>query len=219
VFTNDGSDVTLRPFGDPFDPLNGGTDQGGPLFTTQGGTNNVEQIIPIIDPLTKRTRFIFATGSGVYTGVDRGDGQLSLGIGLSGLGALNGTLPTNGTRNGNLQVAQLYSGAVQPSQLAADLAGAFYYGMSRDNGYPISPATVVQSGQISGATKIGDSQTQIVLDPTGTAVATDQTGTGTAYQYREPLEGGPSGVLAGTNGTFVSTDFFCRPTTTRRWAG
>src|SRR5262249_57681797 len=33
-------------------------------------------------------------------------------------------------RNGNLQTAQLYSGAIQPSSLAAQVAGALFYAQS-----------------------------------------------------------------------------------------
>ena len=211
-FKNDGSDVTIRPLGDPFDPLGdpigaGSINQGGPLSTASGATNNVQTIIPFTDPITKKTRYILGTGSGIYTGVDRGDGKLSLGIGFSSLGSANAFVGSNGTRNGNLAVEQFYSGAAQPSQLAADIAGAFYYGMSRDNGFPVSTATIIQTGIQDAATKIGDNQTRQVIDPTGTGVVIDPTGTGTAYQYRNPLEQGPSGLPAGTNGTFVSTDF------------
>ena len=39
--------------------------------------------------------------------------------------------------NGNLQITQFYYGAAQPSTLAAQIAGALFYGSAQDNGGPV----------------------------------------------------------------------------------
>ena len=89
------------------------------------------------------------------------------------------------SRNGNLQLTQFYYGAVQPSQLAADIAGALFYGMAQDNGFPASPSNLLTTGNLNWTGSTGD----------GTGVATDQTGSGTAYQYEWPCCG-PAPVSA-----------------------
>src|SRR6185312_5549962 len=87
---------------------------------------------------TGQTRLLAATDQGVYTGVDRGDGHLSTGVGF---------LPSiSRSRNGNLQLGQYFAGAVQPSQSAADIAGAMFYAMSKDNGFPVSTSDILQTG-------------------------------------------------------------------------
>ena len=43
-----------------------------------------------------------------------------------------------GSRNGNLQITQFYYGAAQPSRLAAQIAGALFYGQAQDDGFPRS---------------------------------------------------------------------------------
>ena len=40
------------------------------------------------------------------------------------------------SRNGNIQITQFYYGAAQPSNLAAQIAGALFYGQAQDNGQP-----------------------------------------------------------------------------------
>jgi subtilisin-like proprotein convertase family protein len=174
-FTNDGADVTWMPFD-------------GALATTQGFVNDIISIVPYVDPTTRRTRLVYASGQGVYTAVDRGDGVITDGIGFA--------QAVRTTRNGNLQLGQFYQGAVQPSQLAADIAGSLFYAMSRDNGFPVSSADILRSGNTNWRTQIGDGV--YIYDPTGTGVATGQTGTGLAYQHRFPNEAGP-GILLPTD--------------------
>ena len=89
----------------------------------------------------------------------------------------------NGTRNGNLQLAQFYYGAAQPSQAAADISTlrGFFYGGSLQNGEPTSAADVLAAGNTDWAAPGRG---------TGSGVATDQTGSGTVYQYKWPAAGG-----------------------------
>ena len=59
-------------------------------------------------------------------------------------------------RNGNLQITQFYYGAAQPSNAAAQIAGALFYGSAQDNGgpsrTPTSSATATSSGTGPAAT-------------------------------------------------------------------
>ncbi|MFO0951497.1 MAG: Ig-like domain-containing protein [Isosphaeraceae bacterium] len=128
--------------------------------------------LSMVDPLTGHARLIFGDDHGVFTVVDNGDGTLSSGIGT----AAN---PSN-ARSGNLQITQFYYGAVQPSSAAAQIAGALFYGQAQDNGFPRSDPNVLNNGNIRWSDSGGD----------GSGVATDQTGTGTLYQYNWPCCGG-----------------------------
>src|SRR5439155_12920298 len=81
---------------------------------------------------------------------------------------------------GNLQITQFYYGASQPSNLAAQIAGALFYGQAQDDGFPKSNSNVLDGGNIAWNGPEGD----------GGGVATDQTGSGTLYQYNWPCCGG-----------------------------
>jgi subtilisin-like proprotein convertase family protein len=155
-FNNDGTDVSWT--GLSGDILTGSTDQ--------------HRLVVIKDPLTGHARLIIGDDQGVFTGVDMGDGTLSNGIGTA-------VRPT-GARNGNLQVTQFYYGAVQPSILAADIAGALFYGQAQDDGSPASDANILGNGNLTWTGPAGD----------GGGVATDQTGGGFAYRYNWPCCGG-----------------------------
>jgi hypothetical protein len=115
----------------------------------------------------------------------RGDGTLVRSIGdVADVGTPGGNTPVvNFSRNGNLQLTQHYYGASQPSELAALVAGALFYGQDQDTGFPRSTPTVLQTGDIrwngAGGGR-GD----------GSGVATDQTGSGTVYEYQWPCCGG-----------------------------
>ena len=50
-------------------------------------------------------------------------------------------------RNGNLQITQFYYGAAQPSNLAAQIAGALFYGSAQDNGGPVSDPNILAQRQ------------------------------------------------------------------------
>jgi subtilisin-like proprotein convertase family protein len=181
-FTNDGTGATWTPFN--FDDiLQGSTDQ--------------HRVIAMKDPVTGHARLIFGDDQGVFTGVDAGNGQLVESVGgISDQNDPTGDTPVvTGSRNGNLQIVQFYNGAAQPSILAAEIAGAQFYGMAQDDGFPQSDALVLSNGNLNWTGPTGD----------GTDVATDQTGSGTTYFYKWPCcLGGEGGV---TNG-FGPTDFF-----------
>src|SRR5262249_60502507 len=110
---------------------------GGFASALLGVTNGVHKLVTIKDPLTGHSRLIIANDQGIYTDVDMGNGASSAGIGNAA--------PVFGSRVGNLQIAQFYYGTVQPSTLAADLAGALFYGMSEDNGFPGSDAQALSN--------------------------------------------------------------------------
>ncbi|RUL84947.1 Ig-like domain-containing protein [Tautonia sociabilis] len=154
AFANSGAGVRWTPF----DAVLTGTD--------------VHRALSYVDPLTGKGRLIFGYDQGVASGVDAGDGTL-----LTSLGTM--TVPT-GSRNGNLQITQLYYGAAQPSDLTAQIAGALLYGQAQDDGFPRSDPDLLENGNINWNGPFGD----------GTGVATDQTGSGTAYYYNWPCCGG-----------------------------
>ena len=143
-----------------------------PFDAVTAGTTDVHRALSFVDPLTGRGRLIFGDDQGIFTGVDAGDGTL-----LQQFGTF--TVPTH-SRNGNLQITQLYYGAAQPSDLTAQIAGALLYGQAQDDGDPRSDPKLLQNGNITWTGPLGD----------GTGVATDQTGTGTAYYYNWPCCGG-----------------------------
>ncbi len=161
---NDGADVKWRTF---FNPL--------------GGTADIHQIISFIDPVTRKNRLIYLGDQSIGSGVDFGDGNDNF------VGNLGFTQLPFANRTGNMQITQFYDGAAQPSTLAADIASAFFYGGSQDNGSPRSRGDVLRTGNIQWNGPAGDAS----------GVATDQTGSGTAYVYQWPC-----------CGPFFATDFF-----------
>jgi subtilisin-like proprotein convertase family protein len=136
-------------------------------------STDLHRALTFRDPLTGQSRLIVGDDQGVFTGVDI-EGMLATGI---------GSVPSvAGSRNGNLQITQLYYGASQPSELAAQISRVrgLFYGMAQDDGFPQSDPTLLQNGNITWTGPGGD----------GHGVATDQTGTGTVYQYKWPCCGG-----------------------------
>ena len=157
-FNNDGSNTTWMPFEDFI-----------------GNSTNQHEFVAYRDPLTGQTRLIFGNDNGVWTGVAEGDGTISDGI---------GSAPSvRDSRNGNLQLTSFYYGAAQPSTLAAELAGALFYGMSPGAGLnqyiglAQSAQDILRTGNLNWTSKV---------DSEGTGVATDQTGQGTLYQFKWP---------------------------------
>jgi subtilisin-like proprotein convertase family protein len=148
-FSNDGSGAWYTPM----DSFIGGTD--------------VHVILAIKDPVTGLSRMIVGYDQGVATAVDDNGTTLA---------AIGTTKLTDGVANGNLQITQFYNGAAQPSALAAQVAGALFYGMAQDDGFPESDPNVLTNGNIGWAGSTGD----------GTDVVTDQTGTGTTYETQWP---------------------------------
>jgi|GEM_PF-1642721 len=187
-FVNDGADTSWNFFTDILD-LNVPDQTGSNRTQNRFSAINTHSILSFTDPVTGKTRLIFGTDDGVFTGVDDGSprdtGTLSQGIGFSST--------VNGNRNGNLQVSQFYSGAVQPSQLAADLAGALFYGMGDQSGFPVSGGNILATGDLNWRGPTGH----------GASVFVDQAGSGTAFQYRSPTSSGFD-----LNSTATDLDFF-----------
>src|SRR5262249_35257068 len=73
------------------------------------------------------------------------------------------------------------------------IAGAFFYGMAQDDGFPEADPNILKNGNLNWNGTGGD----------GTGVATDQTGSGTVFQYRWPCCGAGEGGGGG-----LATDFF-----------
>jgi hypothetical protein len=155
----------------------------------QGTFSSTDQhrVLTMIDPLTGKTRLIFGDDQGIFSVVDPGDGTINF---LSGIGTA--TASTDAARTGNLQITQFYGGASQPSQLAANIAGALLYGEAQDDGFPLSDPNLLKNGNIQWTGPAGDGQW----------VGTDQTGSGSVYESRWPCCQGGEGTAA------VHTDFF-----------
>ena len=127
------------------------------------GQADKHRLIAIRDPLTGRARLIVGDDQGIWTAVDD-----------------DGAVTQSRARSGNIQITQIYYGATQPSSVAAQIAGALFYGQAQDDGFPRSSANILNTGNINWNGGLGD----------GTGVATDQTGSGTLYQYNWPCCGG-----------------------------
>jgi subtilisin-like proprotein convertase family protein len=146
-FNNTGTKSRWTPFlratqPDPF--LDPSTD------TWSRPTRNFHQILTLRDPLTGRARLIFANDEGVFTAVDEGDGTLAGSLGsVADLTTTAGDVPiVNGSRNGNLAIAQFRAGASQPSTLSAELATikGMFYGTGEDTGQPASDPGIINVG-------------------------------------------------------------------------
>jgi hypothetical protein len=159
-FNNDGIRSAIAPWV-PVDPT-------GALGFTVGTSTDQHRVVTMIDPLTGHARLIFGDDQGIFTLVDKGDLTFSTGVGTAQI--------ANGSRNGNLQITQFYGGAAQPSQNAANQAGAFFYGTAQDDGYPFSAPDVLSTGNIQWTGPEGDAAD----------VHTDQTGSGTVFHYVFP---------------------------------
>ena len=129
-------------------------------------------VATMIDPTTGLPRLIFGNDQGVWSVLDN-NGTFETTIGASD------ALPDM-NRNGNLQITQFFYGAAQPSSAAAQIAGALFYGSAKDNGGPVSDPDIITNGDITWNGPTGDA----------VGVATDQQGTGTAYQFFWPSSGG-----------------------------
>jgi subtilisin-like proprotein convertase family protein len=197
-FNNTGGDVKWVPFDKALAPDPYG------LRGSNQPTRGLHQIVTLIDPLTGKTRLIFGDDQGVYTAVDANDadavgGQQNDGALLGSVGGLTLGAPgasdtpfgstriVNGSRNGNLQIAQMYSAAAQPSTLAAQsasLPGALY-GATNGVGMPQSNVNEVNSSQ-PGLGYGSLSWVGGIDRYSGAVVATDPTGSGKVYQYILP---------------------------------
>ena len=199
-FSNTGGNIKFVSFeeGTEPDPYNTGD------FNSTLATRVQNQIVTLTDPLTGKARLIFADDQGIYSAVDRGDGTLIGSLGDVELGAFN-ALDTNGgdvpiptgSRVGNLQVAQMFSAAAQPSNSAvarAALGGAIY-GVTYQAGQPESNSNEVNDtaagsgyGDISWDSPIVGAGISAIDQRLGTGsdIATDPTGSGNVYDFTWP---------------------------------
>jgi len=152
-FTNNGAGVTWTPF-------------------DMGDTTDYHRVVTMIDPVTGLPRLIFGNDQGVWSVLDK-NGTFETSIGSS-------TPTASMNRNGNIQITQFYYGAAQPSNAAAQIAGALFYGSAQDNGGPVSDPNILTTGNITWSGPTGDA----------TGVGVDQQGSGIAYQYFWPCCGG-----------------------------
>jgi subtilisin-like proprotein convertase family protein len=180
-FSNPGTDSRWVPWDRALQP----DPYVGPLDPRFIPMNGVHDAFALRDPLTGKTRLIFGTNHGIATVLDAGTRAQILGSigGVESNDSPSGNLRmVYGSRNGNLQIAQMYSGAAQPSELAAQIAYAnsfggfgFFYGMTQDNGFPSSDPDILNNGNLrwgAGLDWRGD----------GTDVVTDPNGASTVYQ-------------------------------------
>jgi len=130
--------------------------------------------VALTDPTTGLPRLIFGNSQGVWSVLDNN------GVMESSVGGTDALPATN--RNGNLQITQFYYGAVQPSNAAAQIAGALFYGAAQDNGGPFSDPSILTDGDLQWSVPAGD--ISAYLD--SSAVAVDQQGVGTVDQYWFP---------------------------------
>jgi subtilisin-like proprotein convertase family protein len=151
-----------------------------------------------IDPTTGLPRLIVGSLTGIYSGLDN-NGTFQTGTGDS-----SATPSIN--RNGNLDLAQTYYGAVQPSTAAAQIAGALFYSGNQNIGAQASDPNLIADGDLQwsalGSDFVNafgpsvdtftpsdefDLEGGTFLIASGTEV--DQQGTGTLFQYWSPGQG------------------------------
>jgi subtilisin-like proprotein convertase family protein len=169
-------------------------------FDGDGGgdfTGDWHQILSMKDPLTGHARLLMGSDHGVFSVVDPGNGSLFQSIGgVSNIGIPGGTTPViTGSRNGNLQITQFYDGAAQPSVQAGELAalilgsGGLIYGNADDNGFPVSDPHILSNGNLTWQGPLPSAGVTHGSLGDGTGIATDSTGTGTAYSFQWPASG------------------------------
>jgi len=193
AFMNPVDEPVMNLIRDPFDPFNGDATidvSNTASFTNIGygatwipfdiaGTDQ-HRMVTEIDPRTGQSRIIIGDDQGIFTAVDN-NGVLNTGV--ANESDPEGSANSPASRNGNLQIAQFYYGAAQPSDAAAQIAvvrGLFYSGV-QDGASTVSAVDVLSKGNLAW-TNNGEGD--------GGGVATDQTGTGTLYQYMWPCCGG-----------------------------
>jgi subtilisin-like proprotein convertase family protein len=194
---NTGLNARWTPFGNnPSDISFGSSLLGNTAGVTAGsnayGGNSIQQLITTVDPLTGKARVIAVTNTGVYSGLDKGDGTLIRSIGnVVNDSATSGNvaIPT-GSRNGNLQNAQLYSIAAQPSDVAAQVSGSLFYAMTQRNGFPASTVDILETGDVTWS---------VPLDPF-TGLPVQQLGGGSDVQAN------PNGGVYDANGNIDSSN-------------
>ncbi len=170
-----------------------------PFDALETGNNN-QMIVTMVDPVTGHARLIVGSGTGIYTGVDS-TSDTGLATYSTNLGTAQ--LPF-GFRGGNLEIEQYVYGAAQPSSMAADAAGAMFYGAADGFGATGSAGGILSNGQEiwQPDSRTADERGLTLTQNNGVGfsrvgnIATDQTGSGAFYQY----------IWSSTTGTM--TDFF-----------
>ena len=127
-FTNNGAGVSWIPF-----------DMPGTAY---------QSAVAEVDPATGLPRLIFGNSQGVWSVLDN-NGTFETSIGSS-----DATPDIN--RNGNLQLTQFYDGAAQPSNAAAQVADALFYGAAQDNGGPFSDPNILTDGNLQWSVPTAD---------------------------------------------------------------
>ena len=135
AFLNNGAGVTWIPFDVP-------------------GTG-YQASVAEIDPATGLPRLIFGNSQGIWSELDD-NGTVESTIGSSS------TPEPSVNRNGNIQLTQFYYGAAQPSNAAAQVADALFYGAAQDNGVSDSDPNILSDGNLvwSGTTGVAESNPQ-----------------------------------------------------------
>ncbi len=137
------------------------------------GSLDMRALVAITDPLTGETRLLVGDDNGIFTGSDQSVTAIQSNVGSA--------QEVTGSRNGNLQLAAMADSASQPGSLAANVAGALFYGDSQfSNGFPASTSNILDTGNLNWT---GVNSNGSFLG-NGEAFATDQTGTGQVYQDR-----------------------------------
>ncbi len=132
-FSNTGANATWTP---AFDGALGDLVES----DTTAPTQNFQVLLTMPDPVTGGTRLMTGTNHGIYTIAER-DGTAIESIG-------NQVSPT-GQRHGNLQIAQVHYGAVQPTDLAAQAASALFFATTNIVGFPASDPDILVNGQLA----------------------------------------------------------------------
>ncbi len=167
-------------------------------------SSNIHQIITTIDPLTGETRLIVADDQGVFTGVINPDGSVNFGTGvtLNPDGSFNTDNAPNSvsptfSRNGNLAIAQLETGASQASiaVINTQVSSLFYgnglnLGTVASDGNILTDGNTVYTGSTNGSTLGVPSVTSADQNGTGVAVGIAANGDNLVYQYLWPSFGG-----------------------------
>ncbi len=194
-FNNDGTGVKWSYLDEPLKANPGDV----------SGSTNLHDSIAFVDPVTGHVRLIFADDQGVFTALLNSNGSLDNGVGTA--------VAANYSRNGNLQDEQFYYGAAQPSNIAAQAAGARFYASglgllavqsdpnilangntTYDDSAVVSPPQGSQrdtGGNLRVLVSSDRGGVGIATDPTGGSNASGPTGSGpSVYEYDVPSLGG-----------------------------
>ncbi len=122
--------------------LNNGFNAQVSRFRGVSGDALVRNLETVFDPLTRKTRLLVSTERGVFTAVDGADPLPTQGIyaNATAVAAIGSATVVSGNRSSNLALADVTQTALQPSQLAADLAGLYNRVLRDPFGAPLPPA-------------------------------------------------------------------------------